>query len=346
MLDKSSSVPLYRQLYLYISSEIDNGSLAMYEKIPSRRELSKALGLGKNTVDTAYQMLVADGYLCAVERSGYYVCAGSYDRAEAEVDPNADYKYNFSLHNFDITHIPYNKWNRAISGIKFSEPSLLGPGNRYGEFELRSAVSKLMYELHGIKCSPHNIVIGAGTEYLLLMLNKIFAKNNIYGFETPCYLNHYDLLKNTADIFILNSGQDGINTDLLERSDISTLYLIPDHNIPTGLSMPLSCRQKILEWAYNKNGYIIENGAGNTFMDPNIKTKPIFVLDKNQRVIYMQAFSRLLAPDIRMAFMILPDELMEKWKKTNTFYRCLVSKYEQAIILEFINRGYLTEHIT
>ncbi|MCC8097165.1 MAG: PLP-dependent aminotransferase family protein [Eubacterium sp.] len=347
-LDRDSSVPIYIQLYEYIRSEIESGGLKPGEKMPSSRNLAKYLNLSKNTVDSAYHLLKTDSLIISVERSGFYAASASFPGENfPENDPNAGYIYNFSIHGVDISHIPYNKWNKALSSIGFANPLLLDHGSRLGDFALRTAVSKFLRETSGISCSPHNIILGAGLEYLLQTLDRLLGCENIWGLENPGYLNHYEILKSgPGTVKLLNMGSEGFDTAELEAFGIKTLYLTPEHQIPTGCFMPAEKRREILRWAvFSPGRYIIENGYDTLLRGEGEKTPSLFSFDKRGRVIYMNSFSRIIAPSVRLAFMILPDELMAGFKAKNRFYRCLVSCHDQAVVSELIKSGLLTSHI-
>ncbi|MCD7777647.1 MAG: PLP-dependent aminotransferase family protein [Clostridiales bacterium] len=348
-LDRKSSVPLYIQLYEYIRREIESGGFKPCERMPSSRSLAKHLNLSKNTVDSAYHLLKTDNLIISAERSGFFAAPDSFHpKYTTETDPNAVYLYNFSIHGTDISRIPYNKWNKAVSDLCFADPLLLDHGSRTGDFSFRTAISEFLRETSGISCSPHNIVLGAGLEYLLQILDKLLGRENIWGFENPGYLNHYEILNNGAgSVRLLDIASDGFNPSELESSDIKTLYLIPEHQIPTGRFIPLRRRREILHWAGSSSErYIIENGYDALLKYGRENTPSLFSLDKNGSVIYINSFSRIIAPSVRLAFMILPDELLERFKTQNRFYRCLVSRHDQAVVTELIKSGLLTSYIS
>ncbi len=347
-LDRDSSVPLYVQLYNYIRNEIESGVLEPYEKLPSGRSVAKNLNLSKNTVDSAYQLLKSGDYIISQERSGFYVSPGNHTvKHKTEDDPNARYRWNFSIHNIDISHIPFGKWNKALSGLRFSDPVLMDSGSRLGDFSLRVSISKFLREMNGINCSPHNIILGAGLEYLLQVIDRTFGKNAVYGFENPCHLNHYEIIKGGAgEICPIDIGTEGIEPERLYSSDANILYLTPEIQIPTGYFTSLEKRLEILEWAEGSpDRLIIENGCDSPLIYSDKKIPPLFSLDKTGRVIYINSFSRLLSPAVSVGFMVLPDRLLDEFKEKNRFYRPLVSRYDERAFSELFKNDLIVPHI-
>ena len=350
-IKQSKSNPIYMQLYNYIKLEMELGHISPYEKLPSRRALASHLNISKNTIDTAYQMLLSEGYIMSLPKSGYYASSKLPSKDEEDAPMYSEYKHNFSIHNLDTSHAPYKKWNRAAKQIQFDDVNLFKLSERLGNFELRKAITKFIKETQNITCSPKNIIIGAGDEYLLIYLNKmlelIHNGNNIYGFENPCYLNSYILLKSNKDnIRFIDTSLDGLDINKLNESDINTFYSMPSHHIPTGYIMNQQQKQQLLDWAYSaEDKYIIEDSYDSFYQYSEKKHKSLFSLDTKDRVIYMCSFARILSPSIRISFVILPDSLLTIWNNMHNFYRCLASRFDQAIILEFMARGYLHEQV-
>ena len=347
-LKKEDRKPLYSQLYDYILSEIAMGNIEPYEKLPSKRQLSEHLGISINTVDTAYQMLSAEGYVIALPKSGFYTAP--YRKRENGREENISdkkYQYNFSTNTLDISAIPRNKWNRALRSIHYTDPELLEFGEGFGDYSLRKAIVKFVREIKGIECSYEQVVLGAGTEYLLHMLDMVLGGDTVYGFENPCYRNAYENIRGNNNSWrCIDIGIEGIGVDKLIESDITTMYLMPEHQFPMGYTMNGKQREGVLEWAgLKEDRYILEDSYDSFYSYDDGFVKPLFTEDKNEKVIYLCSFSRMIAPSIRVSFMILPKGIALRWKERHRYYRCLVNRLEQSIICRFIEKGYLIEHI-
>ena len=178
--DYNCNIPLYRQLYDYLLKEIRRGNLKENEKLPSRRALCSHLKINKNTVESAYQKLAADGYIISEPRSGFYVRNRNGFFIEKEEENFPDYIYNFSINANDILKMPYETWVKLYKNTIYENPSLFGHGENFGERILQKAIKKYLHEFRGINCNYNQVVIGAGFDYLLLMLMLIMYEKNVF----------------------------------------------------------------------------------------------------------------------------------------------------------------------
>ena len=189
--DKASKKPLYEQLYSYVADEIKNKNIKENERMPSKKALAKYLGISVNTVETAYSILVQEGYLRAVARSGFYVCKVDIpvgDRNfeyEEEQESVTAYKADFKTNKVDINSFPYSTWIKLSKEVMYSTPEYLNSGNVKGDYELRESIAKYLHEFRGVKCSPMQIVVGAGAvlakaESSLNLSNKELNEASMY----------------------------------------------------------------------------------------------------------------------------------------------------------------------
>ena len=179
-LDPSSSVPLYEQLYHSLAGEMRSGTLSAGVRMPGKRRLAAELSVSVNTVDAAYQMLAAEGYLESRERSGFYVQeylalpsrpAGLPQPPAPPVPPPAPpVRYDLSTRGVDPGLFPFRTWARLQKELLYSSPELLTHGDAQGDPALRRALAEYLSEYRGVQCGPHQIVVGAGLEYLLSLL--------------------------------------------------------------------------------------------------------------------------------------------------------------------------------
>lgn len=148
--DKASKKPLYEQLYSYVADEIKNKNIKENERMPSKKALAKYLGISVNTVETAYSILVQEGYLRAVARSGFYVCKVDIpvgDRNfeyEEEQESVTAYKADFKTNKVDINSFPYSTWIKLSKEVMYSTPEYLNSGNVKGDYELRESIGEIL----------------------------------------------------------------------------------------------------------------------------------------------------------------------------------------------------------
>ena len=257
-LDPSSSVPLYEQLYHSLAGEMRSGTLSAGVRMPGKRRLAAELSVSVNTVDAAYQMLAAEGYLESRERSGFYVQeylalpsrpAGLPQPPAPPVPPPAPpVRYDLSTRGVDPGLFPFRTWARLQKELLYSSPELLTHGDAQGDPALRRALAEYLSEYRGVQCGPHQIVVGAGLEYLLSLLAPLLP--GMAAVETPGYPRAKQVLENSGvHCCCLPVDGDGLSVEALNRSDAAVCYVTPSHQFPTGVTMPAGRRAELLHWA-------------------------------------------------------------------------------------------------
>lgn len=356
-LDVSSSVPLYEQIYKYIKNDIQSGGLPFHKRLPSTRKLAKFLQVSRTTVDMAYEQLLSEGYIESVPCKGYYVCdlEGIY-RIETEQvrqtqhSPENKQKlnYDFSPNGIDLNSFPHNAWRKLSKNILQEENGQLYQlGDPQGELELRTTIAEYLYQARGVHAQPEHIVVGAGNDFLLLLLCSMLGTGQKIAMESPTYKKAYDLFRNLSnEIRIVSMDESGMRVDQLEQTDADIAYVMPSHQYPLGTVMPVKRRMQLLGWAAKKPGrYIIEDDYDSEF---RYKGKPIPALqgsDRGDRVIYIGTFSRSIAPAIRVSYMVLPESLMELYRSRGRMISSTVSRVDQRLIAGFLNEGYYERHL-
>ena len=352
MLDGSESTPLYLQLYQKIRQAIQFGTLNSQEKLPGKRSLAEQLGISVNTVDTAYQLLVAEGYLESKPRSGFYVAQvehinpiTTYNTLSKEPIPT-QWKFNLSTNGIDSSLFPFKIWGRIQKELLYSNPQLLVAGMGQGDFELRQALAQHLQQYRGVVCSPHQIIVGAGIEYLFGLLVPLLGQS--IGIENPGYPQVKQVIHNggSKSIAVL-VDKKGLSVEELQKTTAQSVYVTPSHQFPTGVTMPVGRRTELLNWAYQQpNRMIIEDDYDSEFRFQLRPLPSLQGMDKGNRVVYISTFSKSLAPSIRIACMVLPDSLREKWNQRYNGYACTVSRFEQQTLARFIQEGYFSRHLS
>lgn len=355
-LDNESGKPLYQQIYEYIKEEIMQGRLSYREKLPSARELAASLLVSRNPVDTAYEQLVAEGYVYAVPQKGYYVSEVTYIREyngqkkeiplqEEEHTPLC-WKYNFNPDEVDSSHFPYATL-RSIARNVMEREEFLSSGNAQGEEAFRRQVAKYLYRSRGVQCELSQIVIGAGIGYLLQLLSVLFRKSGKIAFEEPGYVRAKQIFASYGfDIVNVGISEENITPEQLDRAQTRLCYLTPSHQFPLGTVMSAPERQRLLKWAREKEGrYLIEDDHDSEY---RYKGKPIPAmqsLDPEGKVIYIGTFSKVITPALRLGYMVLPKELVSVFHRECGAYNCPVSRLDQQIVTTFMAEGHFDKHL-
>lgn len=354
-LDKTAKEPLYEQLYDAIKQIIIDRTIKTYDKLPSKRKLAEFLNISQTTVELAYGQLLAEGYVLSKPRVGYFVediASLAYVTKEEPQrllnTPTLDIKIDFNAGLIDTKSFPFTTWRKYMKdSIDEENADLLLIGNAQGEIELRSEIANYLYQSRGVRCQPEQIVIGSGTEQLLPMIVQLLGEKQNYAIENPGYsTTHYifnQLQQYTTSIAVDN---DGINIQELTSSNASIAYVTPSHQFPTGAILSASRRVQLLNWASkNKNRYIIEDDYDSEF---RYTGKPIAALqgmDKEGKVIYMSTFSKSLMPSLRIAYFVLPTNLLSKYNSLYNYYTCTVPRIDQHTLARFMHDGHFSKHL-
>lgn len=355
-LDSRSKKPLYEQIYDYIKSDIQNGRIPYGEKLPSTRALAKHLEVSRSTVELAYEQLLSEGYIESAPYRGFFVAQidelyqlkKEEKKSERKIEKKKVYQYDFTPNGVDLNSFPYNVWRKLSKDILMDDRTeLFRTGDPQGEYGFRSAISNYLYQARGVDCTPDQVLIGAGSDYILMLLGMILGTEHMIAFEDPTYKQAYRVIHTLGyETVPVAMDRHGMKIQDLESTGADIAYVTPSHQYPTGIVMPIGRRMELLKWAYEKDGrYIIEDDYDSEF---RYKGRPIPALqgmDQGGRVIYMGTFSRSIAPAIRVGFMVLPGELLSRYRSQAGFYACTVSRIDQKVLYHFITGGYYERHL-
>lgn len=329
------------------------------DRLPSTRSLCSYLEVSRSTVEMAYSQLLSEGYIEAVPCRGFFVTqvdelwnfesARPPEIREEEHQRNTcRYRYDFSPNGVDLKSFPYNVWRKLSREVLVDDRTeLFRLGDPKGEFEFRNAISSYLYQARGVNCTPRQIVVGAGSDYLLMLLGLLLGSGHSIAMENPTYKQAFRLFKSQEfQVVPIKMDRYGMDVELLSRSGADIAYVTPSHQYPTGIVMPIGRRMELLRWAEEeKDRYIVEDDYDSEF---RYKGKPVPALqgyDCHGKVIYLGTFSKSIAPAIRLSYMVLPMELCTEYEKRLGFISSTVSKVDQMIMCRFIEEGYYERHL-
>ena len=365
--------PLYEQIYQYIKDEIRKGNIRPEKQLPSSRDLAKSLKVSRSTTQLAYEQLVSEGYLEAVPRKGYF--AASLDgifppvaqRAAARPDQKKELSFgmkkenageqlfsekievDFSPRGIDLEGFPYATWRKISRAVlKEEDRDLFLKGDPQGDLILREAIREYLHAARGVNCDASQIIIGAGNEYLLMLLSLLIGKDAVIAMEDPTYRQAYRVLSGVGHkVLPVGIDKNGFCVKELEDQTAQAAYVMPSHQFPTGIVMPVKRRQELLSWAGKMPGrYLIEDDYDSEFRFSGRPLPTLQSIDSNGRVIYMNTFSQTIAPSMRIGFLVLPPQLLEEYRKRLDFYACPVPATEQSVLARFIAGGQYEQHLS
>lgn len=380
-LQVNSERCLYEQIYDHIRQEIKEGKLLAGERLPSTRSLAEYLQVARSTVDYAYDQLVSEGYIEARPCRGYFVCSleNLFQMEEMpgtkETDVTKGYRqeinsehvmknpsgrgpvssvaeneihYDFSPNGVDMSGFPFGVWKRISKNIlNDGNAELFAQGEMQGDYDLRLTISRYLHSSRGVNCSPEQIIIGAGNDYLLMLLEKILGRQVRIAMENPTYKRAYRIFQSfDYHISTVEMDENGMKISDLRNSDVSTAYVMPSHQYPMGVVMPIGRRTELLRWANEaEERYLIEDDYDSEFRYRGKPVPSLQASDDRGKVIYIGTFSKAIAPAIRVSYMVLPGTLYERYLRDCSFYSCTVSRIDQRILNEFIKDGYFERHL-
>lgn len=347
-LQKTPGVPLYESLYRCIREDILSGRLAPGEKLPSKRALSANLKVSKITVEGAYNQLLEEGYLRSEEKVGYFV-EGVERLPRMQVQPVNVPETDRNM--IDLTangpaDFPFSVWSKLQREVLLDlGKKLLQPMPNCGLWELRQAIASHLADFRGMQVNPENIIIGAGTDFLYNLLIQLLGRDKIYALEEPGY-SKIRKIYHAGGVRCVSATLDDQGVIPESLADAQVLHISPAHHFPTGIVTPLSRRQALLAWSREQeNRWIIEDDYDSEFRFSSHPLPTMQSLDTAGRVIYMNTFSKTLAPSVRISYMVLPQGLMTRFQEALGFYSCTVSSFEQYTLARFLSGGYFEKHI-
>ena len=354
-LSKTSNIALYEQLYRCIKDDILSGRLACGEKLPSKRALSDHLETSIITVKAAYEQLIAEGYVYSVEKKGYYVNfvelpphAKPAKLPFSDVEPQVQFRLDMVTNHISKEYFPFTVWARTMRQVLLDrENELLLPTPYNGSKALRDAIAEYLWQFRGMHVDAEQIIIGAGTEFLYLLLIQLLGRDRCYAVEDPGYsriARTYE--SNGVATEHIPIDEYGLSVSKLRETGSEVVHISPSHHYPTGIVMPIGRRQELLRWAGEREGrYILEDDYDSEFRFVGKPIPTLFSVDKSERVIYLNTFSKTISPSIRISYMILPPTLAEVYRRKLGFYSCSVSAFEQYTLAKFMTDGSYEKHI-
>lgn len=384
MLDEKSDTPLYRQIYEAIRHAILSGTLLPTAPLPATRLLAKQLGVSRMTIINAYDQLFAEGYLEARTGAGTFVAAhlpeeflqtsGFERRANQEnhftrkikfTDYGrslANHSQGILLHNgatpllpfqhgvSAIEEFPFAVWSKiALKWQKKPPASLLSYGDSVGFQPLREAIAAHLASARGVRCRVEQIIVTNGTQQALDFIGRIFlTKGTDVCLEDPGYLGARDIFAATGarlvPVPIDDEGFD-LPTARKRSRNARLIYVTPSHQYPLGVTMSLKRRLNLLEWAQEKDAFVIEDDYNSEYRYSGRPLASLQGLDRDGRVIYLGTFSKTIFPALRLGYLVVPTDLIEVFAAARALSDLHSPTIDQAILAEFIAEKHFARHI-
>lgn len=352
IIDKTSSTPLYMQIYASIRRSVENGSLVKNTKLPSVRQLSSGLEVSKTTISAAYEQLCVEGYIKNKPQSGYYVEAQFENAPKKSESPHSSavaqikrYDYDFSGKSIDDKIINIDEWKKYVKEVINTGYMLMSYGEPQGETVLRNALQKYSLGVRSVNTSADNIIVGAGTQLLLYLLCSLVGTNKTVAMARSSYIQAEFIFKTLGlDIQYFDADSKGIIISSLEKIKPDMVLINPNFIAENGMSMPVSRRLELIKWAKENDSVIIEDDYNGEL---RYSTHPMPCVQNYdiENTVYLGSFSKILLPSVRISYMVLPDKLLKKYKEISPYINQTASKTEQNALAKYLENRRLDAHL-
>lgn len=334
--------PRYLHIYDYYKELIMSEIMTNGTKLPSIRKASLQFQVSRTTMESAYLLLAAEGYILAKPQSGYYVTdvAEHKNRNKEPIasrtDAQADsIQYDFASTSVDKESFRFEVWRRYMKSALRQDERLLSYGEPQGEAEFREVLCEYLKKERNVVSTPEQIVVGAGVQSLLHILCPLLEKDKTVSFRNPDFVQGKAVFE--------DYGFTITDNDITQETDI--YYLTPSQMTKWGGAMKTADRMKLVKEAGRRGILLIEDDYNSEFRYFQRQASSLQGLAGGQGVVYLGTFSKMLLPSIRMSYMVLPPALCEAYKKRSHMYNQTASKAEQIALTQFIRDGHLASQI-
>jgi len=363
--DRDSDEPLGRQFVRRLRLAIENGLFKPSSRLLPSRELALRLGLSRNTVTSAIEQLIAEGYLESRVGSGTFIVGEIVRRpifeetaprtlpAGAErflaVRPLLE-RYGMTSGPLragipDLAQFPHATWAR-ITRRKLAELSnYLEYGESTGNRELRKAIVQHVQQFRGITTEPHCVIVLEGTQAAMcLAMDVLLADGDSALIEDPGYpLARATFETRKIRLVPVDVDNDGMKIELAPAASLA--YVSPSHQFPLAAALSVERRHLLLEWARKHDAYIVEDDYDSEFAFNGKPLPALQSLDRYGRVIYVGSFSKTLAPALRLGYIIAPQQLAEAFSVARLLATLGATRYVQATLADFLSEGHFARHV-
>ena len=361
VVDRGSSVPLFRQLYERTRAAIASGRLRPGDRLPSARSLAAQLGAARGTIDAAYAILAGEGWIIARGAAGTVVAPqlGASPRppaatapsrrraARADVGEATPRPFRMGLPALDA--FPRKLWARlvarearllSIGGLGYPDPA--------GDRGLREAIAAYLAISRGVSCTPGQVFVTGGYQGALsLVARTVLAPGSKVWFEDPGYhLARRALVAAGARLVPVPVDNDGMCIDeAIRRAPQASLAVVtPSHQSPFGVALSLPRRLALLAWAEAHSAWVIEDDYDGEFHYAGRPLPALKSLDRADVVLYAGSFSKTLFPGLRLGYLVVPERLVERFCAAHLLGGEL-GRFEQAVVARFMAEGHFARHL-
>ena len=377
-VDRNSTRPLHKQIYDAYRAMIVERNLRAGQQIPSTRALASELKISRIPVLTAYAQLLAEGYFEARIGAGTFVCSSlpeqlALSEGGIRQSPKARSSFRplskrvslvpryesvpwlrglgaFSVSQPDYNEFPFPIWSRLVMrSCRNPHPSALHYAGPMGSEQLREAICTYLRTARAVRCDPGQIMIVSGSQQALEISARVLLdpQSPVWMEEPGYWLTRHVLMAASCRLVPVPVDGEGINVAAgikLSRK-ARAAYVAPSHQYPLGATMSASRRLQLLDWAESVGSWIIEDDYDSEYRYGSMPIASLQGLDYSGRVIYMGTFSKTLFPSLRIGYVVIPRDLVDRFAAIRNAMDLGPAYLYQAVLTDFINEGHFARHI-
>lgn len=353
-LDRENTLPLFEQICVALRQKIVAGALPEGLRLPATRNLAVELGVARSTVVSAYEQLVAEGYISGRRGAGYIVCAiGQVEMPQSApkilhpIEETSHAPRPFSGGEPDMRLFPYRQWGRCVARIcRVSPEALLEGGSVLGNAALRRSIAAYVADWRGLSVGPHQVIITAGAgDALELCLRTLTQAGDAVGLEDPGYrplrriVERQGLVRRSVPVDDLGACVPA------DDAGVKAVVLTPSHQFPLGGALAPGRRLEFLEWARRTGGWVVEDDYDSEFRYAGRPIPAMAGFDGLNRTLYVGSFSKTFSNRLRIGYLVAPEALLPALKDGLRRTGARASAMPQQALSEFIDSGEFYRHL-
>src|SRR6266576_1149286 len=371
-IDRRASKPLYQQIYDSFRSRIIRGELRAGDLVPSSRELARDSRISRLPVLTAYAQLLAEGYFESRVGAGTFISSSLPSRSTGSLPSAARGQRLLSAQVAALPKYERPSWAESLGPFQVGQPELqkfpieiwlrlvarysrrmrlkaLQYADAMGLPELREAIATYLRTSRGVRCEAQQIMIVCGSQPALDLASRVLLEAGSAAWvEEPGYwLVHHVLKAARCRIVPVPVDAEGLNVTagIKLNRNARVAFVAPSHQYPLGVTMSATRRLELLEWAQRAGAWIIEDDYDSEYRFDGMPIASLQGLDRNARVIYIGTFSKIMFPSLRLGYIIIPPDLIERFAATREVLDLCPPHITQAVTADFIREGHFARHI-
>lgn len=364
-LDRSHKAPIFIQLYRRYRDAINTGELRPGDRIPSVRSLASELNVARGTVERAYQMLTSEGYFLARGPAGTIIsphllslatpAPPTQSRVSGKAHPRSTTVAVGSPRPLQLgvpalDAFPRKTWVRlAAQHLRRLDGAAMSYPDAQGHASLRRAIAAYLGVSRGIACSHEQVFVTAGYRGALdLICSTLLMPGQTGWYEDPGYIFARQFLEYAGmRLEPVPVDEEGLNVAIGQQRDASASFAVvtPTHQSPLGMAMSLPRRLQLLDWASQRRAWIIEDDYDSEFRYHGQPLPPLKSLDRDGRVLYTGTFSKVLFPGLQLAYLIVPESQIERFRHSASQLGGPGSTDQQATVADFMEQGHFARHL-